>query len=96
MTFANETRPPPPSLSPPSDKAKEKNIEFYSMRLKQWEQKLRKAVIRVGIEPDIAEKIPVVAAGYPTVQSLPGCDNWLSKLWVTSIERMKESPSLHY
>ena len=90
LTFANETRPPPPSPSMPSDKAKKNIIEFFSMWLKQWEQKLRETVIEVGIEPDVAEKIPVVAAGYPTVQSLPGCDNWLSNLWVTSIKRMKE------
>ena len=93
LTFANYTLPPPShsyrSLSE-SEKAK-KNIEFFNKRLKEWEEKLRAAVISVGIKPDVAEKIPVVATGYEADQNLPGCDNWLSNLWVMSVERMKEN-----
>ena len=94
LTFANYTRPSPNqkyrSLSENLDKVK-KNIEFFNERLGEWKRHLQKAVIDAGVKPDVAEKIPVVAAGYEGDQSLPGCDNWLSDLWVTSIERMKEN-----
>ena len=93
LTFANDTRPPPSheykSLSE-KEKAK-KNLEHFNKRLKEWEEKLQGVVVSAGIKPGVAEKIPVVAAGYEADQSLPGCDNWLSNLWVTSIERMKEN-----
>ena len=92
LTFANYARPPPShEYRSLSEKQKEnKDLEFFNKRLKEWEEKLREAVISVGVKPSVAEKIPVVAAGYEADQSLPGCDNWLSKLWITSIERMKE------
>lgn len=93
LTFANDTRPPPShtynSLSE-KEKAK-KNLEHFNKRMKEWKEKLQEVVVSAGIKPDVAEKIPVVAAGYEADQSLPGCDNWLSNLWVTSIERMKEN-----
>jgi predicted GTPase len=93
LTFANETHPPPnQKYRSLSEKEKVKrNLEFFNDRLEEWRKHLQKAVIDAGIKPDIAEKIPVVAAGYEADQSLPGCDNWLSNLWVTSIERMKEN-----
>ena len=93
LTFANDTRPPPnQSYRSLSEKEKiKKNLEFFNGRLEEWKKHLQKAVIDAGVKSDIAENIPVVAAGYEADQSLPGCDNWLSNLWVTSIERMKEN-----
>ena len=93
LTFANDTHPPPnQKYRSLSEKEKiKKDLEFFNDRLKEWKQHLQKAVINAGVKPDIAEKIPVVAAGYEGDQSLPGCNNWLSNLWVTSIERMKEN-----
>ena len=67
-----------------------RNLEFFNTRLTQWKDKLRDAVISVGVKPNVAARIPVVTAGYEADQTLPGCDNWLSNLWITSIEQMKE------
>ena len=92
LTFANDTHPPPSfeyqSLNE-MEKAK-RDLEFFNKRLTEWEEKLRAAVINVGVNPDVAAKIPVVPTGYETNQSLPGYENWLSNLWLASIERMKE------
>ena len=93
LTFANETHPRPNrSYCSLNEKEKvKKNLEFFNYRLEEWKKHLQQAVIDAGVKSDIAENIPVVAAGYETDLSLPGCDNWLSNLWVTSIERMKEN-----
>ena len=91
LTFANDTRPPPShefqSLSE-TEKAQEV-LKFFNKRLKEWEEKLREAVVDAGVKPDVAAEIPVVATGYETDQTLPDADNWLSKLWLISLERMK-------
>ena len=93
MTFANNTRPPPSlDFQSLNDQEKDKKVlEFFDKRLKEWEDKLRETVKSMGVGADVAANIPVVAAGYDADPSLPGCDNWLSDLWLTSITRMKES-----
>ena len=66
LMYANYTHPPPNqkyrSLSE-KDKVK-KNLDFFNERLGEWTRHLQKAVIDAGVKPDVAEKIPVVAAGY--------------------------------
>ncbi len=46
------------------------------------------------IKAEIAEAVPVIAAGYldgkdPNSHKLPNCEDWLSMLWYISVLRMK-------
>ena len=43
-----------------------------------------------GLDEDTIEAIPIVPAGYDPDDPLPGCENWLSRLWYACLFRMNE------
>ena len=71
----------------------------FEGRLKIWEEGLKQFLItEVGVNPDIANKIPVVPTGdynptrtNPNPYNLPDCDDWFNKFWEVCCLRVKET-----
>ena len=90
LTFANELQPPPRrSSSGPQQPLG----EFFEQRLSEWQGKLHKILCDAGVEQKVAEKVPVVPAGYHIDLSLPaaGCEFWLSNLWFKCLDRTADA-----
>ena len=68
--------------------------EFFLSRLSQWESKLKEALLRAGVSQGIVEKTVVVPVGYQDNLSLPDRDNWLSKFWLTCLQRINKRATL--
>ena len=85
LTFANEVQSPPQRGS---DTRKPLH-EYFGQRLREWQTKLRELLREVGVQRDVAEKVPVVPAGYHLDPSLPAtdCEYWLSNLWFKCLDR---------
>ncbi len=74
------------------------NPDAYKTKLQAFKDKIREVLTdRLMITAEIAEKVPVVPAGYldgkdPNTCSrkLPDCKDWLSMLWYVSVLRMKD------
>ena len=43
-----------------------------------------------GVDEDTIDAIPIVPAGYDPDDPLPGCENWLSRLWYACLFRMNK------
>ena len=88
LTFANEVKPPPKCGSAECFDGQQLS-EYFKSRLQEWQMVLRPVLFRAGVEKDIAEKVPVVPAGYHLEPSLPNvdCDYWLSNLWFKCLDR---------
>ena len=98
LTFANEVRKAVrtrsrgqsgPSSAPPVDQK-----EFFLSRLSQWESKLKEALQKAGVSQKIVGKTIVVPVGYQDNLSLPDRDNWLSKFWLTCLQRINKRATL--
>lgn len=99
LTFANEVRKAvrtqsrgqsaSASSAPPVDQK-----EFFLSRLSQWETKLKEALQKAGVSREIVRKTVVVPVGYRDNLSLPDRDNWLSKLWLTCLQRINKRATL--
>ena len=75
LTFANEYNRP----------EKEK---LFSKKLNEWETALKKEINKKKIiAPEIAEKIPIVPAGYKEPH-LPNRPSWISEFWIQGFRRM--------
>ena len=91
LTFANRIEPPPvrgEKLTP--EQRKRKVLDHFKKRLAEWKKNLQEAVIKAGVDANIAAHIPVVPAGCDNENGLPDRNNWLSPLWYASILRMKK------
>ena len=88
MTFSNELKPPMKRGS-----ASQQPLgDYFEQRLAQWRSKLQQVLCDCGIDEEVAEKVPVVPAGYETNPSLPAadCEFWLSNLWFKCLDRMAD------
>ena len=68
--------------------------EFFLSRLSQWESKLKEALLKAGVSQRIVSKTVVVPVGYHDDLSLPDRDNWLSKFWLTCLQRINKRATL--
>ena len=68
--------------------------EFFLNRLSQWESKLKEALLKAGVSQEIVGKTVVVPVGYQDNLSLPDRDNWLSKFWLTCLQRINKRAKL--
>ena len=86
LTFANDVRPPPKRNSSTATQSLE---EYFEQRLTEWREKLHEVLCDAGVEKAVAEKVPVVPAGYHIDPSLPAadCEFWLSNLWFKCLDR---------
>ena len=73
LTFANEYNEP----------GKENK---FNDRLNEWERELKKRM-KMIIDPEIAEKIPIVPAGHKEPH-LPDRPSWISEFWIQGFRRM--------
>ena len=98
LTFANEVRKAVrtrsrsqsgPLSAPPVDQK-----EFFLSRLSQWESKLKEALQKAGVSQKVVGKTIVVPVGYQDNLSLPDRDNWLSKFWLTCLQRINKRATL--
>ena len=91
LTFANEVQAPPRRSSSGSQQPRLE--EFFQQRLGEWQEKLHKILCDAGVEQEIAEKVPVVPAGYHIDPSLPaaGYEFWLSNLWFRCLDRTADA-----
>ena len=85
LTFANKVRSPPQRGSD----TRQPLGEYFEQRLTQWRTKLQQVLCEVGVGKEMAEKVPVVPAGYHLDPSLPAtnCEYWLSNLWFQCLDR---------
>ena len=84
LTFANEVKVPPSSEG--------KSLqEYFDKRFTMWKEFLLSALGRAGVEPNIAEHIPVVPAGYKK-EPLPILEEadspWFATFWSTCLNRI--------
>ena len=84
MTFAN-TLERRLMLSYEAEQLKEKFDEC----LKEWKEKINKALSAAGVPKNTLDNIPVVPAGAQKKPHLPGQKYWLSYLWFTFLQRAK-------
>ena len=57
----------------------------------EWDRILHEyARTKGGVQADIAQRIPVVVAGSEE-ESLPGCESWFARFWVTAHNRIKKN-----
>jgi predicted GTPase len=99
LTFANEVKKAvrtrsrgqsaSASTAPPVDQK-----EFFLSRLSQWESKLKEALLKAGVSQEIIRKTIVVPVGYQDDLSLPDRNNWLSKFWLTCLQRINKRATL--
>ena len=98
LTFANEVKKAvrtrsrgqnAQSAAPPVDQK-----QFFLNRLSQWESKLKEALLKAGVSQEIVGKTIVVPVGYQDNLSLPDRDNWLSKFWLTCLQRINKKATL--
>ena len=84
LTHANEVRVPPSSEGMSLQ-------DYFGERVKMWEKFLIPAVRRAGVELNIAERIPVIPAGYKK-QPLPiiaaAYSRWFARFWRTCLNRI--------
>ena len=73
LTFANEYNEPG------------KENKFIA-KLNEWERELKKKMKGI-IDPEIAEKIPIVPTGHKEPQ-LPDRESWISEFWIQGFRRM--------
>ena len=87
LTFANEVKPPRRRGATPLTEAE--TIEnYFADKLEKLEETLHEYLQEEGhVSADIAQKVPVVPAGYDD-PALPGCSNWYGVLWLTLCERI--------
>ena len=86
LTFANEVKPPRYQEAMPPTEVE--SIKYFAGKQKEIEVTLHEYLHKVGnVSTDIAEKVPVVPAGYND-QSLPWRSNWYGALWLTLCERI--------
>ena len=90
LTFANEVQSPPRRSSSGPQQPLE---EFFQQRLGEWQEKLHKILCDAGVEQEVAEKVPVVPAGYHIDLSLPvaGFEFCLSNLWFRCLDRTADA-----
>ena len=84
LTFANKVKVPPSSEG--------KSLQdYFDKRIIMWKEFLLSAVRRAGVEPSIAERIPVIPAGYKK-QPLPILEvadsRWFARFWSTCLNRI--------
>lgn len=87
LTFANEIKLPKHGNSCSL-------VEHFSKRMTEWKMLLHGTLIdKAGISKEVAEKVPVVPAGYSDEPSLPAdnSDYWLSKLWFQCLDRTDDT-----
>ena len=99
LTFANEVKKAvrtrsrgqtqAQSAAPPVDQK-----EFFLSRLSQWESKLKEALVKAGVSQEIVGKTIIVPVGYQDNLSLPDRNNWLSKFWLTCLQRINKRAKL--
>ena len=64
------------------DRSEKEKIEAFKQKLQEWEQQIRKVLIRdVGVPEESVRAIKVIPAGHYKKPHLPGCPYWLSALW---------------
>ena len=87
LTFANEVKLPPQRHGDSDER--EPIHKYFEHKLIEWQTKLHRILCEVGVERDLAEKVPVVPAGYHFDPSLPAtnCEYWLSNLWFKCLDR---------
>ena len=78
LTFANEYNKP--------EEGKGFNAKEFIAKLKEWEREFKKRMKKI-INPEIAEKIPIVPTGHKEPH-LPDRLSWISEFWIQGFRRM--------
>ena len=81
FTFANEVKPPKSLSKTPQ--------EYFKQRKLGWKRHLQERLEKIGITSEVAQKVPVIPAGYSDNLSLPAAasENWLNTLWSHILHR---------
>ena len=66
----------------------------FKERVNEWEGEIRGALKSTGIPEEIASNIPILPAGHVNRPNLPGYQFWLSGLWCTVVDHIKDSSKL--
>ena len=90
LTFANKVEQPPGY--------KGKLVEFFKKRQKDFKKLLEDTLIKANVSEKVAEKVPVIPAGYwrpvetiPNPWKLPDRDDWFNNFWLVCALRMEDS-----
>ena len=62
------------------------NVKEFNATLNNWERDLKKAMKKI-IDPEIAEKIPIVPTGHKEPH-LPDRPSWIGEFWIQGFRRM--------
>ena len=85
LTFANLVVPVRGKDDPVARK------QFFDDRLLLWTKELREALIKVGVDRGVSDKVSIVPIGYYREPVLPnGQENWLTAFWLVCHQAMKE------
>ena len=64
----------------------------FEGKIKMWQDKIAKELVKVGVEQEVAEEIEIVPTGYrkplPDCWVLPGIPNWFENFWYKCAEAM--------
>ena len=87
LTFANKVKLP--SHRGSSTQSQLPLEEYFEQQLVRWKEKLQQALYDEGVKREVANKVPVIPAGYHRNPSLPAanCEYWLSNVWFQCLER---------
>ena len=70
--------------------ANDVKLNKFQELLNYWRAFVHGTLRRAGIDKSTIEAIPIVPAGYDPDDPLPGCENWLSRLWYACLFCMNE------
>ena len=87
LTFANfKTKDPD----------EESDLDYFLSEKYFWEKEIVEFLAKLKVDLQVRQQIPIVPTGNYKQLCLPGCENWLSELWIKCFNVMSISSGLAF
>ena len=87
LTFANlKTKDPD----------EESDLDYFLSEKCFWEKEIDEFLAKLKVDLQVRQQIPIVPTGNYKQLCLPGCENWLSELWIKCFNVMSISSGLAF
>ena len=78
------------------DPDEESDLDYFLSEKYFWEKEIDEFLAKLKVDLQVRQQIPIVPTGNYKQLCLPGCENWLSELWIKCFNVMSISSGLAF
>ena len=78
------------------DPDEESDLDYFLSEKCFWEKEIDEFLAKLKVDLQVRQQIPIVPTGNYKQLCLPGCENWLSELWIKCFNVMSISSGLAF